>query len=187
MLKTLCLCAGLIALPLTAMAEQIAYRLDAARSQVAYEVAFDKDIIRGKIPINTADVRIDFAGGPSSVRVTLNAAGATSSFPFAEQALKGPKVLATGSYPQMTFVADNFRVGRTTAQVPGQVTIRGVTRPVTLSAQLYRQQGTNAGDLSKMSVHMSGAVSRAAFGATGWADMVDDTVRISIVARLDRQ
>jgi hypothetical protein len=28
-------------------------------------------------------------------------------------------------------------------------------------------------------------VSRAAFGASGWADMVGDEVRISIVARLD--
>lgn len=186
MLKFLCLCVAIFAAPMAALAEQIAYRLDAARSQVAYEVAFDKDIIRGQIPISSAEVRIDFAGGPSSVRVTLNAAGATSSFPFAEQALKGPKVLATARYPQMTFVADGFRVGRTTAQVPGQVTIRGVTRPVTLSAQLYRQQGTEAGDLSKMSVHMSGAVSRADFGATGWADMVADTVRIDIVARLDR-
>ena len=171
---------------LPAWSAPISYALDTANSVVGYELDFDQDVIRGSIPVADADVRLDFRGGASTVRVTLNAAAATSSFPFAEQALKGPKVLATGQFPQITFVAEAFRFSQTGATVPGTVTIRGVTRPVSLTAQVYRQQGTEAGDLSKMSVHLSGVVSRAAFGATGWSDMVDDEVRIKIVARLDQ-
>ncbi|WP_292019165.1 YceI family protein [Maritimibacter sp. UBA3975] len=170
-----------------AQAEPVSYRLDPARSVVGYEVGFGQDLIKGRIPVRSADVTLDFrSNSNSSVSVTLNAAGATSSFPFAEQALKGPKVLATGQFPTMTFRSSAFRIGTTTAQVDGQVTIRGVTRPVRLDAQVFRQQGTDPGDLSKMSVHLTGAVNRSEFGATGWNDMVADRVVISIVARLDR-
>lgn len=170
----------------SAWAQAVPYALDRANSQVTYEVNFDQDIIRGVIPVERADMRIDFGGTGSSINVVLNAAAATASFPFAEQALKGPKVLATGQHPKMTFAASGFRIGNTQANVQGNVTIRGVTRPITLSAQLFRQQGTAAGDLSKMSVHITGVVNRSAFGATGWSDMVGDQVRIKIVARLNR-
>lgn len=171
----------------TALAEPVSYRLDAARSVVGYEVGFGDDLIKGQIPVTAADVTLDFrSNANSSVSVTLNAAGATSSFPFAEQALKGPKVLATGQFPTMTFRSSTLRIGTTTAEVDGQVTIRGVTRPVRLQAQVFRQRGTDPGDLSKMSVHLTGALNRSDFGATGWSDMVSDRVVIKVVARLDR-
>lgn len=169
-----------------AAAETIDYSLDKANSQVAYEVSFDKDTITGSIPIESADIRLDFGGGASRAKVVLVAAEATSSFPFAEQALKGPKVLDTAEFPRMTFESPGFRFGTTEASIPGEVTIRGVTRPVTLHAQVYRQQGTEPGDLSKVSVHLTGTVSRAAFGASGWKDMVGDEVTIKIIARLDQ-
>jgi polyisoprenoid-binding protein YceI len=37
-----------------------------------------------------------------------------------------------------------------------------------------------------MSVHLTGALNRSDFGATGWSDMVSDRVVIKVVARLDR-
>ncbi|MEC7760297.1 MAG: YceI family protein [Pseudomonadota bacterium] len=170
-----------------AVAEPVRYALDAANSVVSYEVGIGQDKITGRMPIRAANVTLDFeSNANSSVEVVLNGAGATASFPFAEQALKGPKVLATGQFPDLVFRSTAFRIGSTTAQVEGQVTIRGVTRPIRLDAQVYRQQGTDPGDLSKMSVHISGAVDRSDFSATGWSDMVSDRVVIQIVARLDR-
>lgn len=182
--------AAIMALILTvscAAAEPVRYALDAANSVVSYEVGFGQDKITGRMPVRAANVTLDFqSNANSNVEVVLNAAGATSSFPFAEQALKGPKVLATGQFPDLTFRSTAFQIGTTTAQVDGQVTIRGVTRPIRLDAQVYRQQGTDPGDLSKMSVHISGTVNRSEFGATGWSDMVSDRVVIQIVARLNR-
>ena len=59
------------------------------------------------------------------------------------------------------------------------------------ASEIAGETAVYGGDLTKegapdaLSVHMDTAVSRAAFGATGWADMVGDEVRISIVARID--
>lgn len=169
-----------------AWAEPVIYRLDAARSAVEFDVTFDRDLIRGTIPVRSSAFLMDLEGGPSRVEVVLNADGAKASFPFAEQALKGPRVLATKEFPDMVFFSDQVRASAGVQQVPGRVTIRGVTRPVMLSAQVFRQQGTGEGDLTRVAVHLSGTVSRADFGADGWADMVGDEVRIRIVARLDR-
>ncbi|MDZ7908963.1 MAG: hypothetical protein U5N10_12565 [Gemmobacter sp.] len=37
-----------------------------------------------------------------------------------------------------------------------------------------------------MTVHLTGRISRADFGATGWADMVGDVVTLDILARITR-
>jgi polyisoprenoid-binding protein YceI len=71
--------------------------------------------------------------------------------------------------------------------VEGNVTIRGVTQPMTLAAQIWRQKDSEPGDLSHLTVRLVGTVKRSAFGATGWSDMVGDEVRLDILARIARQ
>ncbi|MBV7407904.1 YceI family protein [Maritimibacter sp. DP1N21-5] len=170
-----------------AVADPLRYTLDPANSQVSYSVPFGPDQVSGLMPVVRADILLDFVqNSRSTVTVVLDAASATANFPFAEQALKGPKVLDTGAYPTITFQSDQIRMEETAAELDGLVTIRGVTRPVRLGVQVFRQQGTASGDLSKISVHITGTVRRSDFGATGWADMVGDTVTLKIIARLDR-
>lgn len=178
-------------LPGLAFAKPQSYRLDAARSTVAFEVDFGPDVISGDMPVKAADMTLDFdRPDDSRVTVTLDAAGATAGFPFATQALAGPRVLATGEFPEILFETTVFRAQPgpgARAEIDGNLTIRGVTRPVTLAAEIFRQQGRSDGDLSALSVHMNTAVSRAAYGADGWSDLVGDEVRIRIVARIDRE
>ena len=95
-------------------------------------------------------------------------------------------MLDTANHPQITFQSRRFDAGPGGAQVTGDVTIRGVTRPLTLDAEIFRQQGTEAGDRSRLTVTLTGSVSRSAFGADGFAALVDDTVGIDITVRLRR-
>jgi polyisoprenoid-binding protein YceI len=171
-----------------AYAATTAYRLDAANSTVAFETDFGPDRISGAIPLQKADLNLDFANVANcTVDVALDVTGATASFPFAAQALKGPKVLAAKDHPRMTFTSTSVKGAGNTAEVTGNLTIRGVTKEVTLTAQLFRPQGSAAGDLEHLTVKLSGRVSRSDFGATGWADMVGDEVRILITAHIDAQ
>jgi polyisoprenoid-binding protein YceI len=175
-----------ILMPALAIAAPKSYRLDPVASTVSFEVGFGPDTITGTMPILSADMTLDFdRPADSRVAVTLDAAGATASFPFATQALTGPTVLATADHPTISFATTAFRAQPgpgAKAEIDGQLTIRGVAQPVTLDAQIFRQKD---GGPDALSVHMDTAVSRAAFGANGWDDMVGDEVRISIVARLD--
>ena len=69
--------------------------------------------------------------------------------------------------------------------VDGLLTVRGVTRPVTFDAEIFRREGEATGERSRMAIYLSGALSRSAYGATGWNDMVGDEVRLRIIARID--
>ena len=182
--------AALMALGLsqTLHAGTVAYQMDAANSTVAFETDFGPDKITGAIPLEKADLQLDFANVTNcTVDVALDVTGATASFPFAAQALKGPKVLAAKDHPRMTFESTSVKGAGEVDEVTGNLTIRGVTKEVTLKAQLFRPQGSAPDDLDHLTVKLSGKVNRSDFGATGWSDMVGDEVRILITARIDAQ
>lgn len=163
------------------------YSLDAARSQVRFETDFGKDLITGDMPVKAAELTLDFANVANSrVSVRLDVAHARASFPFAAQAMKGPKVLDSSGYPEILFKSTSVRKNGDGALVSGDMTIKGVTRPVTLNAAFYRQKGTEAGDLSHLSIRLTGLIHRSEYGAIGWSDMVGDEVRLDILARIDR-
>lgn len=161
------------------------YVLEAERSSVSFFYDFGENVIRGRMPVASADLRLDFnKASDSSARVTLDLAGASGGFPFATQAMLGPKVLDARSHPEITFVSTAVRAAGEVAEIDGLITIRGVTRPITLIAALSRPVSAAQDDFSHVSVRLTGAVSRAAFGATGWSDMVGDEIRLDILARI---
>lgn len=167
-------------------AAPIAYLLDHDASTVAFETDFGPDKITGTIPLNSADLTLDFKSVSNcTIDVELDVSGAQASFPFAAQALKGPKVLDAKEHPKMIFKSTSVKAVGNGASVAGNLTIRGVTRPVTLQAEIFRQKGTAEGELKHLTVRLTGAVNRSDFGATGWSDMVSDQVRIIITARID--
>jgi polyisoprenoid-binding protein YceI len=169
-----------------ASAAVVDYTLDQSAATVAFETDFGPDLITGTIPLELANLSLDFDNVANcTVEVALDVTGAKASFPFAAQALKGPKVLDAKAHPRMTFESTSVRRAGEAADVTGQLTIRGVTKPVTLKAQLFRPKGSAADDFSQLTVKLSGRVNRSDFGATGWSDMVGDEVRIIITARID--
>ena len=174
---------ALLLLPLPALAAPRAYVLDQAASSVGFQAGFGPDRITGSFPVAAAELSIDFAAlGASTVRVVMDVTHGSASFPFATEAMQGPKVLDARQFPQMTFTSTAVRKAGDGARVEGILTLRGVARPVTLEARIYRQRGTEAGDLSHLTILLHGAVNRSDFGATGWADMVGDRVEIDIRA-----
>lgn len=169
----------------TAQAAPVAYDLQADQSTVGFETDFGPDHITGAMPVKSARLILDFDQATNSViDVALDVAHANASFPFAAQAMKGPKVLDAAAFPEMTFRSSGITRQGDGANVQGDLTIRGVTRPVTLAATIFRQQGSDAGDLSHLTVLLKGKLNRSDYGATGWHDMVGDEVRLTITARI---
>jgi polyisoprenoid-binding protein YceI len=182
------LLAALTAAP--ALAAPVPYLLQPEKSVVGFQTDFGSgDIkINGKMPIAAADLVIDFQNvARTTVDVTVDAAHATTSNPLATDAMLGQKVLAVRTYPTLRFVSTKVTARGEGAEVAGNLTIRGVTRPAVLSARIYRQQGTAEGDLSQLSILLTGAVNRSDYGAAGFPDMVGDEVRLKILARIIRK
>lgn len=178
--------AGLLAS--AAAAAPATYVLEPDESDVTFVTMFGPDRITGHFPVASADLTLDFdAPANSKVAVTLDVSKAEASFPFASQAMRGPKVLDAEAHPTIAFVSRKVRPqGGTAAKIEGDITIRGATKPITLDAQIYRQQGTAEGDLSQLTIRLTGRINRSDFGATGWSDMVADAVDLDILARVER-
>jgi polyisoprenoid-binding protein YceI len=184
------LIAALLALALTATAAAALprhYALEAKATTVGFETDFGPGKISGTMPVAEAKLVLDFQSlANCHVSVTLDAAAARANLPFAAQAMKGPLVLDVRRYPAITFVSTAVHATDTGALIDGNISIRGVTRPITLTAELYRQRGTKPGELDHLAIRLTGVVHRGAFGADGWAGVVSDAVRIDILANIDR-
>lgn len=169
-----------------ALAEPRSYRLDPAESKVEFTYQLSGAPGKGTMPITRADLRLDFANVPASqATVSLDVAGARTGALFVTQALKSPEVLHAAAHPRIQFrsrkVTGSLRDG---ARITGDVTVRGVTRPLVLDAQVYRRQGSQSGDLSRLTVILTGSLNRSAFGASGYPDLVADRVDLRILARI---
>lgn len=161
------------------------YDLQKGDSSVGFSWFLGGDEVSGSMPVDSADIVLDLDRlRDSKVRVSVDVTQAKAGFPFASQGMKSKKVLWADRFPLITFESTGIRRSDKGAFVDGNLTVRGVTRPATFRAELFRQSGAAAGDRSRLSVRLNGSLSRAAFGANGWSDLAGDEVKLSILARL---
>ncbi len=184
-----CLAAGLLA-PYRLQAAALPYRLMPDATEVRFTFRLSGQPQHGRIPVRTARIRIDPQNlARSQADITLDASRARTGLIFATEALKSPGVLNTARFPEIRFRSTRVRLGPDGrlsggAQICGELTLRGTTRPLALQSALYRRPGTAADDLRELDVHLSGSLSRKAFGAVGYPDLVADQVTLAIKARI---
>ena len=177
----------LILLSSMAQARPVAYQLDAARSKVQFTYEFGSSKMQGEMPVASANMLIDLDNLPaSSVAVTLDATRVKAGFLFATQAVKSPPLLYTDKYPMIYFRSTRITGNLTGAVITGNLTVRGVTRPVMLKAGLYRQHGTEIGDRNNLAILLTGNISRSAFGVNGYRAYVGDTIHLRILALISK-
>ncbi len=180
----------LFLLPLSVLAAPTSYNLQADRSEVGFIFNLSGADNRGSMPVQAANIVIDFDRfANSSADVTVDVSRARTGLIFATEALKAGSVLNARAHPTIRFQSTAIRPNNPRnlsagGKIDGNLTIRGVTRPVTLDAALFRQQGSAEGDLSQLSFRISGSVRRSDFGATGYSDIVADTIQLDIAARV---
>lgn len=169
----------------TLQARPVAYVLEPAKSIVGFEIEVGQSPLKGTMPVTRADIVLDFdSAAASRVLVTLAPDQAQMGLPFATQAMRGPDILAADRFPEIRFESTRVRPTDTGAEVEGLLTIRGATKPVVLTALLTRPQGTLPGYRDELTIRLTGAVSRRAFGAGGYADLVGDAVQLRITAHI---
>lgn len=174
--------------PAQAIAAPRAYGIAPGGATITYIFKLNGAPQRGTAPLSDVDIRVDSTNlRRSSARVTADMSKAKAGFVFITDALKSESVLNTQSFPQARFVSTRITLGAdgrisNGAAIEGELTLRGVTRPLRLNANLYRASGSASGDLSRLNVRLTGALSRAAFGATGFPSLVEDEVKLDIRA-----
>ena len=187
----LILLASSCALPSTALAAPTRYQLEPDHSHVGFKFKLNGIAQNGSMPVERADITIDPQNlSTSRIDVAVTAARARTGLVFITQALASPGVLNSAQFPTIRFVSRRITLGASGrisdgAQINGDLTVRGITRSVTLQAALYRPRGTAPDDLSQLDVVLRGGLNRHDFGASGFPDLVADTVILDIRARIN--
>lgn len=165
------------------------YDLVLSDSTVAFGFTVAGVPLRGTMPIALADIRINPSRlTQSQVDVSLDARRAETKA-YALAPMTGPEVLDVANHPTIRFRSQQVTLGRAGrlsegASIAGALTLRDVTRPVVFDAGLYRLRGSDPADIRDLSVRLTATISRTAFGASGYAGLVADTVTLDITARI---
>ncbi len=127
----------------------------------------------------------DSAADQVSVSIPVSSVSTTNA--KLDEELKSPMFLDGTTYPTITFVSKSVKkTGPTTALVTGDLTLHGVTKPVTLVAK-FNASGANP--MSKkytVGFDAHGKIDRSEFGVKAFVPMVSDQVDITISAAFEK-
>lgn len=148
----------LTALPAAAAPAQ-AWSVDKAASRVGFASSFGGEAFSGGFRKWDAQVRFDPANlAGSSVVATLDTASAVTGDSDRDAELPGPNWFSAKAFPTAVFRSSSFKVlGGNRYQAIGTLTLRGVSKPLTLPFTLVI-----TGDQAKMTGQVS--LDRLAFG-----------------------
>ena len=86
-------------------------------------------------------------------------------------------------FPEMTFQSTVIeRTGESTLKVNGNVTLRGITRPMVLAVSVTDRKPNAPAGGRYARFRAEGAIKRSEFGMTKFVEVVGDTVDITIRA-----
>lgn len=124
----------------------------------------------------------------SSLDISIPVGSISTTNAKLDDELKGDKWFDVAKYPAMTFKSTKVTpTGPGSAKVVGDLTLHGVTKPVTLDVKF------NAGGANPMSkkytvgFEVSGTLKRSDFGVSAYVPMLGDDVKLIISAAFEKQ
>lgn len=162
-----------------------AWVVDHAASKVGIGSTFDGQAVGGAFRKWDTDIRFDPKDlAHSSASVTIDVGSATTGDADRDAALPDTPWFFAAKYPKATFITHSFKaLGGERYEAAGDLTIRGVTKPLTLPFTLVI-----TGDTAKMNGAVS--VNRLAFGVGQgeWAttEVIPAAVQVTIALTAHR-
>jgi polyisoprenoid-binding protein YceI len=115
----------------------------------------------------------------TKVSITIDPASVLTGVPVLDTELAGDKFMNTAKYPTITFVSTGIhRTGPDQGMMDGNLTMMGVTKPVTLNV-VYNGEA-NAMGATKMGFSATTTIRRSDFGFGTMIPMLGDEVQIQI-------
>jgi polyisoprenoid-binding protein YceI len=153
------------------------YEIDTSCSAVTFRTRhlFGLAPVRGSFAIRAATIHVAEPVTDSSIHAEIDTASFRTGNGQRDATVRSERLLDVGRYPAITFRSE----GTDGAALPGMLTVRGVTQPVTLSIE------QSAVTPRSFTVHASTRIDRALFGVTAYRGLagryLDMTVEVRCV------
>lgn len=167
------------------------YQVDPGHTQVAFaydHMGFSNNF--GIISQPTGTLTLDPKNAAASkVSIDVPVANLRTGIPALDEHLMKPDFFDAAKFPKATFVSTSVKPdGATGAEITGNLTIKGVTKPVTLDADFYGagKAPAMAGGKENVGFVATTTVKRSDFNMGYGVPMVGDNVELKIVAAFQK-
>ena len=136
----------------------------------------------------TGKVVFDKAAKTGSVDIEIDAKSVDTGSTLFNQHIQGEDFLDTAKYPKAIFKSTNVMFeGDKPAKIEGNLTIKGVTKPVTLTVTSFQAMPHPMQKKAAIGANAYTTIKRSEFNAGKYAPNVGDEVRIDIAIEAIKQ
>ena len=155
------------------------YEIDAGHSAVTFRTRhlFGLAPVRGRLAIRGGTVDIAEPLAASAVHAEIDAASFHTRNPQRDASVRSARLLDAARHPVITFTAERVD----SREVAGALTVRGVTRPVTLSIE------PPAVSPRSFTVRATTRIDRTEFGVTAYRGLAGRHLDLSVEAQCVRK
>jgi polyisoprenoid-binding protein YceI len=160
-----------------------AYKLEASHSKVTWSVShFGFSNYVGQFPDVNGTMKLDPANlAATDLQVVIDTTKVGTLNATLDKNIKAPGFFDTVKFPTATFKSTKVtRTGDMTADITGDLTLKGVTKPVTLKA-VFNQAGPNPlNKIYSLGFAATTTIRRSDFGVSAYVPAIGDMVNLTV-------
>jgi polyisoprenoid-binding protein YceI len=158
------------------------YTVDPNHTHPSYEIShFGWSTQRGRFDQVTGKITLDRANKSGSVEISIAVASVSTGVPKLDEHLRSEDFFNAARFPAMTFRSGNIAfTGDQPAAVEGQLTLLGVTKPVTLTITAFQCAPNPFVKKEACGADATTTIKRSEFGMTKYVPGLGDEVRLLI-------
>ena len=181
--------AALLAAPLAAQAQAATYTLDPTHTFVNWEALhFGTSTSRGRFDKKEGTIQFDRAGRSAKADITIDMTSISTGVAPFDRHLRSGDFFDAEKHPQARFVGEQATFnGNNLASIAGTLTLRGVSRPVTLTATRFNCYENPFFKREVCGGDFETTIQRSQFGITYGLPGIPDNVRLQIQVEAIKQ
>jgi len=168
-----------IALPLSAVAAD-SYTIDPPHTFPRFSINhLGFSTMQGRFDKTSGNVTLDRAAKSGSVELVIESASISTGFAKRDEHLKSPDFFNAAEFPTITYksTAINFK-GDTPSSVDGNLTISGVTKPVTFTVDAFNCGTNPMNKKDECGAAATAQIKRSDFGVKYGLPAIGDDVKL---------
>lgn len=158
------------------------YTIDPRHTFPSFELSHQGfSIQRGRFNKTAGKMTLDVAAKSGSIDVTIDAASIDTGLEELEKHLRGEDFFDAAKYPSLAYKSKSLRFdGDKVVGAEGELTMHGVTRPVSLNIDHWRCAPNPMNKKPTCGANATATIKRSEFGVSKYVPAVGDEVKIAI-------
>ena len=158
------------------------YVIDSAHSlQIFKYQHLGLSFARGRFDKTSGSITLDAGKKTGSADVSIDVNSINTGVAKLDEHLKGKDFFDAAQFPAITFKSSEFKFkGDQPESVAGDLTIHGVTKPVTLTITNFACKDHPMAKLPACAANATAHIKRSEFGVGGYVPMVSDEVELDL-------